>query len=205
MPTRRLQVRTWPRRPPVLSRVALAMVLTLGTACTGHARTANATLSRESAPTATPSTGKKTGSAPVSRVQIAKAQAKATYLSMWHDFVVAGRTSNWESPMLSAHATGDALLQMSRGLYADHLNGLVTRGQPIDAPTVKSIDPATSPTTVLVADCGDSTHWVKYVAKTGQLATRVPGGRQAITAEVKRQRDGKWKVDQFAVEAVGTC
>ncbi len=124
---------------------------------------------------------------------------------MWRDFATAGHTSDWESPLLAHHATGDALLQMSRGLYADHLNGYVTKGEPIDHPTVKSVDPSVGPTTVLISDCGDSSNWRKYVAKTGKLAPGAPGGRQAITAAVKKQPDGIWKVDRFAVEGVGSC
>jgi hypothetical protein len=123
---------------------------------------------------------------------------------MWVDFTTAGRTSDWKSPRLSAHASGDALSTMSRGLYADHMNGYITKGAPVDHPTVTSAVPASAPTTVLISDCGDSSHWLKYVSKTGKPAPGGAGGRQAITAEVKKQAGG-WKVDLFAVRAVGTC
>jgi hypothetical protein len=124
---------------------------------------------------------------------------------MWQDFVAAGRTSDWQSPLLGDHATGDALLQMSRGLYADHYNGLVTRGAPVDHLVVRSATPAAEPTTVIISDCGDSTHFLKYYASTGQLAPEGDGGRQAITAEALKAADGTWKIDRFAVEDVGTC
>ncbi|MDT0263616.1 hypothetical protein [Jatrophihabitans lederbergiae] len=135
----------------------------------------------------------------------ARAAAVASYLAMWRDFAAAGLTSDWQSPALSTHATGDALLVMSRGLYADHYNGLITKGHPVLHPTVTKATPAASPTTILISDCGDSTHWLKYVAKTGKLENDVPGGRQAITAEAKKQPEGSWKVDRFAVEGVGSC
>lgn len=144
-------------------------------------------------------------SSPPLLTQTAEAQAIASYLGMWKDFAAAGHTSDWKSPLLSQYATGDALLQMSRGLYADHLNGYITKGAPVDHPTIKSATPTSDPTTVLVSDCGDSSHWLKYVAATGRLVPGTPGGRQAITAEAKRQSNGTWKVDRFAVEAVGTC
>lgn len=131
--------------------------------------------------------------------------AVAAYLAMWRDFTTAGRTSDWRSPLLAQHATGDALLQMSRGLYADHANGLVTRGSPIDHPVIASLTPQDRPTTVLIHDCGDSSEWTKYVLKTGEPAPGAPGGRQQITAEVRRQPNGQWKVDLFAVEDVGSC
>jgi hypothetical protein len=123
---------------------------------------------------------------------------------MWVDFAAAGRTSDWKSPRLAEHASGDALSTMSRGLYADHMNGYVTKGAPVDHPTVTSAVPASAPTTVLISDCGDSSHWLKYLSKTGKPAPGGAGGRQAITAEVKKQAGG-WKVDLFAVRAVGSC
>jgi hypothetical protein len=132
-------------------------------------------------------------------------QAINAYLGMWRDFVTAGQTSDWQSPLLGDHATGDALLQMSRGLYADHYNGLVTRGAPVDNPIVKSATPAAEPTTVIISDCGDSTHFLKYYANSGQPASGADGGRRAITAEALKGSDGMWKVDRFAVEDVGTC
>ncbi|MDT0264418.1 hypothetical protein [Jatrophihabitans lederbergiae] len=135
----------------------------------------------------------------------AKAAALASYLAMWRDFAVAGHTSNWRSPSLATHATGDALLVMSRGLYADRYNGLITKGQPVLHPNVIKATPTASPATVLISDCGDSSHWLKYFAKTGKLEDNIPGGRQAITAEAKKQPTGSWKIDRFAVEGVGSC
>jgi hypothetical protein len=124
---------------------------------------------------------------------------------MWQDFVTAGRTSDWQSPLLADHATGDALLQMSRGLYADHYNGLITRGAPVDHPVVKSATPAAEPTTVIISDCGDSSHFLKYYATSGEPASGADGGWRAITAEALKGSDGTWKVDRFAVEDIGTC
>jgi hypothetical protein len=123
---------------------------------------------------------------------------------MWSDFTTAGHTSDWQSPLLSQHATAYALQVLEKSLYTDHQNGVITKGAPVDRPRVKSVSPATDPTVVLISDCGDSSQTRKYVEKTDQ-PTGSPGGRQAITAEVRKQPDGSWKVDQFAVEGVGTC
>jgi hypothetical protein len=124
---------------------------------------------------------------------------------MWADFATAGRTSDWESPLLSQHATAYALQVIEKSLYTDHQNEVITKGAPVDHPMVKSLSPANDPTVVLISDCGDSSDWLKYDAKTGALVPGSPGGRQAITAEVRKQADGSWKVDQFAVEGTGTC
>ncbi|MFG2943495.1 hypothetical protein [Streptomyces sp. NPDC048282] len=116
----------------------------------------------------------------------------------------AAKTSDWNSPNLARYATGDALSAISRGMYADHLNGLVTKGEPKNSPKVSSVAPAAEPTTVMISDCGDSTNWLKYRKDSGKLADDEPGGRQAITAEVKKLDRG-WKVTRFAVEGVGSC
>jgi hypothetical protein len=135
----------------------------------------------------------------------AKQAATLAYLAMWRDFATAGHTSNWQSPLLAQHATAYALQVMQKSLYTDHQNGVITRGAPVDHPRVKSVSPGTDPTVVMIADCGNSSQWRKYEAKTDQPAPGSPGGRQAITAEVRRQPNGSWKVDQFAVEGVGSC
>lgn len=144
------------------------------------------------------------GTAPsvVSPADTARQQATAAYLGMWQDMATAATTSDWQSPRIGQHATGDALLVISKSLYTDHLNGVVTKGAPTDSPTVSSVDPPSAPTTVVIDDCGDSSNWLKY--RNGQLFD-TPGGRRSITAEVKKQPDGSWKVTRFAVEALGSC
>lgn len=128
--------------------------------------------------------------------------AVAAYLGMWHDMATAATTSDWQSPQLGQHATGDALLVISKSLYTDHLNGVVTKGAPTNNPTVSSVNPPPNPTTIMLTDCGDSSNWLKY--RNSQLFD-TPGGRRSITAEVKKQPDGSWKATRFAVEALGSC
>jgi hypothetical protein len=135
----------------------------------------------------------------------ARTNALAAYRGMWADFVAAGHTSDWQSSKLGQHATGVALTNMSRGLYADHYNGLVTMGEPVLNPSVSSAEPTSAPTKVVISDCGDSTHWLKHRADNGQLADKEAGGRQAINAIVEKQSDGSWKVSDFGVHDVGTC
>ena len=94
---------------------------------------------------------------------------------------------------------------MSRGLYADHYNGLVTKGEPKNDPHVDSLEPTDAPTEATIADCGDSTEWLKYVVATGKLVDDVPGGHQRIAATVAKQPDGVWKVASFTVNGVGSC
>ena len=92
---------------------------------------------------------------------------------------------------------------VNRSLYTDNLNGVVTKGAPKTNPQVSKVDPEDNPTTVMISDCGDDSGWLKY--KNGQLVNDTPGGRRSITAEVKKQQDGTWRVTRFAVEGVGSC
>ncbi|WP_245960236.1 hypothetical protein [Prauserella flavalba] len=141
----------------------------------------------------------------MSPVDAAKQAALAAYQGMWADYAAAATTSDWQSPKLSQYATGLALSTISRGLYADHYNGLVSRGSPVLHPSVSSVDPPNDPTKVMITDCGDSSHWLQYRADNGQLADNTPGGRRLINATVQKQADGSWKVSDFGVHDLGSC
>lgn len=140
---------------------------------------------------------------PVSPAASARQQATAAYTGMWQQMAKAGATADWQSPELAKYAAGDALGVINRSLYTDHLNGVVSKGEPTNNPKVSKMDPADNPTTVMISDCSDSSNWLKY--KDGQLLNDTPGGRRSITAEVKKQQDGTWRVTRFAVEGVGSC
>ncbi|WP_237774728.1 hypothetical protein [Actinosynnema sp. ALI-1.44] len=141
----------------------------------------------------------------LSVVDKAKQDALTSYRGMWQDFVAAGTTSDWQSPKLGRYATGIALTNMSRALYADHYNGLVTKGEPTYEPSVSSVDPPDNPNKIVITDCSDDSRWLKYKAATGQLANDTPGGRHLINAIVQKQADGSWKVSEYGVHEVGTC
>jgi hypothetical protein len=123
---------------------------------------------------------------------------------MWADMASAARTADYRSPRLERHAAGDALSQLSRGLYANKQHGIVAKGDPVTNPTVTSVTPSTSPTSVAISDCLDSTHWLNYVAATGELQNDTPGARHATTATVALN-NGSWKVTELAVGQDGSC
>jgi hypothetical protein len=157
--------------------------------------------------TSTPSTltSSAAPAAPMSPADQAKQAALSAYRGMWADYAAAATTSDWQSPKLPQYATGSALSTISRGLYADHYNGLVSKGTPVLHPKVSSIQPPNDPTTVMITDCGDSTNWLQYKASNGQLADNSPGGRRLINATVQKQADGTWKVTDFGVHDLGSC
>ena len=141
-----------------------------------------------------------------SDLDIAQEAAVAAYQKMWLAMARAGVTSDWRSPELARYATGDALTALTKSLYADQANGVVTRGAPVLSPVVRSAEPAQDPATVVIDDCGDSSQWLKYFEGTDTPAGEGGGGgRRAITAEVLQQPVGSWRVARFAVQGVGTC
>lgn len=141
-----------------------------------------------------------------SPADVAMKVAVAAYAEMWQAMAHAGETSDWQSPELSHYATGEALATIIRSLYADHANGVVTRGAPANSPVARSAEPPEDPTKVLIEDCGDSTYWLKYYQGTDRPAGNGSGGgRRFVTAEVLRQPDGSWLVNRFAVQGLRTC
>lgn len=132
-------------------------------------------------------------------------QAKAAYLGMWEAMAKAGETSDWKSPELGKFATDDALTTVTRSLYTDQFNHVVTQGRPKNDPQVTSVEPQDAPATVMLSDCGDSSDTVKVFAESRKPINNESSGRQSIVAEVKKQPDGAWRVTRFAVQGVGTC
>lgn len=174
----------------VLGAVVLASAVACGSSSTSPTP---APFETTAVPTSAPSTADR------------GAAAVAAYRGMWADFAKAGKTSDWQSSSLGQHATGVALTNLSRALYADHLNGFVTRGEPRLDPHVQSVEPAAGdPAKVIVVDCADSTEALKYHTKGGQ-AVGGGGGRSRITGIVDRQVNGSWKVSDYAVEGLGSC
>lgn len=135
----------------------------------------------------------------------AKRQAIDAYVGMWRDVAAVATTSDWRSPRLAEHATGDALSVLSRQLYADHYNGLISKGAPSNSPVAQSVDSPYEPKTVVITDCSDASSWLKYRADNGKPADSDPGGKHLIRAEVKLAVDGSWRVTRFAVESTGSC
>lgn len=141
------------------------------------------------------------GTAPESQTRL----AVEAYEAMWRDVADASATSDWQSPRLDDHATGDALRMVTDALRRDRERGLIAKGQPVHNTHVSSQDPPADPRTIGIEDCGDGSTWLKYRADTGQLVDDVGDGRRAITAEMVRTDDGAWKVSRFTVRKVGTC
>lgn len=182
--------------------LGLGATLVILTACSSGATTPSPGTTQPTGQEPTPSAPPTTA---LSVADKAKQDALVSYRGMWQDFVAAGVTSDWQSPKLGRYATGIALTNMSRALYADHYNGLVTKGEPTYGPSVSSVEPPDNPNKIVITDCSDDSRWLKYKADTGQLANDTPGGRHLINAIVQKQADGSWKVSEYGVHKAGTC
>lgn len=180
---------------------ALVTVIGIGlgaTACGSGGASAPAS-ARPSVPASTPSR------ATTSPAEAAAQNATTAYLAMWDDVAAVAATSDWQSSRLADHTTGDALSVLSRQMYADHANRLITKGHPVGVPVVQSVDSQSAPKTVMIRDCSDASGWLKYRTDTGKPADSEPGGKHLINAEVKLGIDGSWRVTRFAVAGTGSC
>lgn len=157
------------------------------------------------ATTPTPTSPMATSSPTTSAADSAERAAIDAYVGMWMAMAKAGETADWESPELAKYATGNALTTITRSLYTDQKNGVISRGKPTLDPQVTAREPDDDPRIIRISDCGDSTNWVQVDADSGEPVDDEPGGRRAIEAEVKKQGDGAWKVRRFAVQELGSC
>jgi hypothetical protein len=129
-----------------------------------------------------------------------QAQAREAYLGMWHAYVAASQTADYQDPSLDHYAAGGALSVLIHGLYHEYQQGIVTRGQPTFDPavTIAKSDPAEAD----VTDCADSSRWLDY--KSGKSVSGQSPGRRRVTAELQLF-GSTWKVTYLNVGKEGTC
>ncbi len=184
---------------PVLGIAVLAVIGGVMVSACSVSDSANGSATSHTSPTSAP------GSATPLADAVAQRRAVDAYRAMWKDVADAATTSDWRSPVLAHHATGDALSVLSGQLYADHYNGLVSKGAPVNDPAVEAVTAQDPLTAIRIRDCSDATGWLKYRADTGQPADSSPGGTHLINAEVRLSVDGAWRVTRFAVGETGSC
>lgn len=134
----------------------------------------------------------------------AEQDALVAYRGMWKAFVEAGKTSDAEAADLRTYASGNALKLIVSSLYTDKELGKISKGDVVLQPKVVKSAPEAAPTALTIEDCVDATRWLEYKA-SGGLWDDKPGGKHRNTAIVKKQQNGAWKVDAFALRGSGTC
>ncbi|WP_322780384.1 hypothetical protein [Frankia sp. Cas4] len=181
--------------------VVVAVVTVLAACGSDGGSTPDPTPSRGAVSSPAPTAGLP---APTSPADIARRDAVAAYVGMWKADAQASHTSDWQAPYLSRYASGDALQFLTRDLYADHYNGLVSKGEPINHPRVTSVSPEGKSTSVMIDDCADTRNWLQY-RTDGSLLDNTPGAPHRILAEVRLHTDGLWRVTRFGIGDPGSC
>ena len=129
--------------------------------------------------------------------------ARQAYLGMWQAFTTASRTADYQYPSLDRYAAGAALTLLTRGLYQNYREGIVTRGTPSHSVAVTMAKTSLGTPEAKVTDCSDTSGSGTYY-KSGKPAAGGSPGRQAIYAQVQ-PFDGTWKVTSLVVEKTGSC
>ena len=129
--------------------------------------------------------------------------ARQAYLGMWQAFTTASRTADYQYPSLDRYAAGAALTLLTRGLYQNYREGIVTRGTPSHSVAVTMAKTSLGTPEAKVTDCSDTSGSGTYY-KSGKPAAGGATGRQAIYAQVQ-PFDGTWKVTYLVVEKTGSC
>ena len=126
------------------------------------------------------------------------------YRGMWQAYIEAIRIPDPNYPDLARYSQADALNLLVRGLTTVQQQGLVGQGDVTLNPSVTAANPNTSPPTVELKDCVDTSK-TRLVKKDGSPYQDTPGGKRSAKATVARISDGVWKVTEFAIFGVGTC
>lgn len=131
--------------------------------------------------------------------------ALAAYEGMVNDWVSAGRTANYQDPILGQYASGSALEELTKALLAEQQKHAVTKGDPVVTNvSYGEMTPTNNPTQIVINSCFSDASWLEYEASDGSLYNNVPGGRHK-TQVLAMDEGGTWKIDQLEIGSVGTC
>ena len=118
----------------------------------------------------------------------------AAYRAHWADVIEAGKTTDWRSPRLDDHATGETLQTVRDNYRQLHADGEVVRGVVRLHPRVTSVQGSTA----IVDDCNDATDFLRYDAKTA--APKEQRKTDIVEAKVTlRLINGAWLVSSIVL------
>src|SRR5262245_19274702 len=125
-----------------------------------------------------------------------KSAVLAAYQAHWQDVVEAGKTADYDSPLLERHATGQQLRTSRLLLFNAHRAGHVLRGTVKTNAEVMAINGAKA----TVRDCIDGSQWYEVDSKTGKRIPNTSPAPDLYTAALVRS-NGTWKVSDAVVKA----
>jgi hypothetical protein len=186
------------RRATIYLIAMLAAVAFVGCDSSGPTTATPTTTVSDSRP-ATPTTAPTPSRSATEAGLTTNAAVLAAYRAYWSDVITAGKSADWQSPQLDDHATGLALRQAKATLLSLKARGLVARGTVKLDPEVISL----APPKAVVYDCNNTSNFLAYDAKTGQLRDKSSGRPNGKTVTLLLN-GGSWKVSQATTEA-GKC
>jgi hypothetical protein len=120
-----------------------------------------------------------------------KAAVLAAYRAYWADVVAVGKTANWQSPRLAAHATGQALQRLRTHFRTMQAVGLIDLGAVKLSPKVTALRGRTA----IIEDCIDVSGFLLHDAKTRQPREKPDPRPDDGIATLTLTADG-WKVSK---------
>jgi hypothetical protein len=120
-----------------------------------------------------------------------KAAVLAAYRAYWADVVAVGKTANWQSPRLAAHATGQALQRLRTHFRTMQAVGLIDLGAVKLSPKVTALRSRTA----IIEDCIDVSGFLLHDAKTRQPREKPDPRPDDGVATLTLTADG-WKVSK---------
>lgn len=128
----------------------------------------------------------------------------AAFRGMIADWASAALTANYQDPVLAHHMSGSALSWVTQHLAVEQSEHVVVKG----TPTLTNVSfgqqvPTSAPTEIVINSCFSDAAWLEYTTD-GHLYNNQPGGGHK-TQVLAVDQSGTWKIDQLAMNAVGTC
>ncbi|WP_157562838.1 hypothetical protein [Micromonospora chokoriensis] len=155
-------------------------------------------------PTSTPSSAQTSSGANGENAE-AGVGALAAYQNYVRTYVAASNKGDYNAK-LDKFVADPALLTVRQDLLIKFQQGLVTRGQPISAPTLNKVDAAQRPFTAEVEDCFDTGKWDVVSKKTGKsVRTTGQATRYVVIAKAELFDDGQWRIREVSAQRERPC
>jgi hypothetical protein len=127
--------------------------------------------------------------------------AVAAYLGFWKAFVAAVAIPDPDYPDLRKYGTGSALDRIVHGIQVSKDQGV--KGSGYIGFTPRVLDG--TPEKITIRDCWDTTHSQVVHIDTGAPVEGDGGGRRMNTSTLTLQINGRWKVSEYSLTALGSC
>ncbi len=135
----------------------------------------------------------------------AGAAALAAYRNYVQTYVAASNKGDYNAK-LDRFVADPALLTVRQDLLIKFQQGLVTKGEPISAPTVSRVDTSRRPLTAEIEDCFDTEEWDVVSKRTGKsVRTEGQATRYVVIAKAELFDDGQWRIREVNAQRERPC